>query len=66
MCGITAIINKNSLTAGSLSKAKAIAAHRGPDDEGFPLWRPGDKARAYAGADTAPAKRNFPSAPGVS
>ncbi|MCO6491526.1 MAG: hypothetical protein J5I98_24130, partial [Phaeodactylibacter sp.] len=58
MCGITAIINKSSLNAGFLAKANAIVAHRGPDDEGFLLWRPGSEVQAYAGADTVPASRD--------
>lgn len=55
MCGILTIINKNT-NAGSanLIKASAIIRHRGPDDEGFLTWIPGEQPVVWAGKDTAP------------
>ena len=54
MCGILSIVN-NKVTAGSehLIKACSIIRHRGPDDEGFLTWVPGEKPTIWAGADTA-------------
>lgn len=54
MCGITAIINKTRLSAASLIEANQIVRHRGPDDEGYLLWAPGQKLSVLAGSDTAP------------
>jgi len=53
VCGITAIYNKSGLTTEYLSKANAIIAHRGPDDEGYLLWRPPDQLQVFSGCDTA-------------
>lgn len=54
MCGILAIVNKKkqSFTADKLTAAAAIIRHRGPDDEGFLTWTPGEKPEIWAGADT--------------
>lgn len=59
MCGITAIYNKSSMPSASLSRANAIVAHRGPDDEGFLLWRPDPAWRMYAGNDSSEASRAY-------
>ena len=53
MCGITALFNKSGLRTDTLCKANALAAHRGPDDEGFLLWRPDSPWRLYAGKDSS-------------
>ncbi|MES2701951.1 MAG: asparagine synthase (glutamine-hydrolyzing) [Bacteroidota bacterium] len=58
MCGILSVVNlRNNLTGASLAKASAIIRHRGPDDEGFLTWVPGDEPRVWAGNDTAPTTR---------
>jgi asparagine synthase (glutamine-hydrolysing) len=58
MCGILAIINNTrATTTKSLAAATAVISHRGPDDEGFLTWSPGDAAKIYAGKDTAPSTR---------
>ncbi|HJU88386.1 MAG TPA: asparagine synthase (glutamine-hydrolyzing) [Gemmatimonadaceae bacterium] len=56
MCGILALIRDAS--EGPASTTPLIAAtrqvrHRGPDDEGFLLWQPGDDLRALAGEETS-------------
>lgn len=53
MCGITAILNKTSLSTESLRKANRLIRHRGPDDEGFLLLPHEGIATSYFGADTA-------------
>lgn len=54
MCGITVIINKNAELSGkNLAKANSIISHRGPDDEGFLLWRKNETAKIFAGGDTS-------------
>jgi asparagine synthase (glutamine-hydrolysing) len=54
MCGILSIIN-TKVNAGSeqLVKACEIIKHRGPDDEGFLTWQPGEQPVVWAGRDTA-------------
>lgn len=59
MCGILTIINKaRSLTAKQLTAASSIIKHRGPDDEGFLTWEPGQAPAIWAGQDTAPSTAN--------
>lgn len=54
MCGILAIINNTTVVSSKhLAKASAIIRHRGPDDEGFLTWAPGNAPTIWAGADTA-------------
>lgn len=54
MCGILSIINKQvTANAADLISASSIISHRGPDDEGFLTWAPGDKPAIWAGKDTA-------------
>jgi asparagine synthase (glutamine-hydrolysing) len=53
MCGITAVFNKAGIDSAYLRKANQIVAHRGPDDEGFLLWRAGDILQILAGPDTS-------------
>lgn len=54
MCGILAIVNKRiDNTSANLISACSIIKHRGPDDEGFLTWSPGEKPKIWAGEDTA-------------
>jgi asparagine synthase (glutamine-hydrolysing) len=54
MCGILSVIGlKNNLSGVNLEKALTIIKHRGPDDEGFLTWQPGEQPQIWAGADTA-------------
>jgi asparagine synthase (glutamine-hydrolysing) len=53
MCGITAVINRGSLTVQDIEKANALIAHRGPDDEGFLSWSLGAAMQSFAGKDTS-------------
>src|SRR5690349_22955454 len=59
MCGITAIVTKGELTSDTLIKANEIVAHRGPDDEGYLLWTPGNNIQVLAGKDTAESTRQY-------
>lgn len=60
MCGILAIINnKRNCTGGHLERACSVIRHRGPDDEGFLTWVPGDEAQVFAGNDTAGSTLNY-------
>jgi asparagine synthase (glutamine-hydrolysing) len=54
MCGILSVINfSDQLCGANLAKASAIIKHRGPDDEGFLTWQPGEEPEIWAGDDTA-------------
>ncbi len=54
MCGILAILDqKRILSSEKLTSASSVIRHRGPDDEGFLTWMPGDEPRVWAGSDTA-------------
>ncbi len=54
MCGILSIIkSKADSGSGQLIKACSIIRHRGPDDEGFLTWVPGEDPKVWAGGDTA-------------
>jgi len=58
MCGILAIINKQRKCTGrDLERACTVIRHRGPDDEGFLTWLPGEEPDIYAGNDTAASTR---------
>ncbi len=59
MCGITALYNKSGLSSDYLSKCNVIVAHRGPDDEGYLLWKPGDPLQVLSGNDTAESTQHF-------
>src|SRR4051812_18126838 len=60
MCGILAIINKKrTITTRQLEQACSIIRHRGPDDEGFLTWQPGEVPRVLAGADTAESTKSY-------
>lgn len=53
MCGITAVFNKSGLSSDYLRKANTIISHRGPDDEGYLLWKPGALITVLSGSDTS-------------
>jgi len=54
MCGILSIVNTGTkATSENLLTACSIIRHRGPDDEGFMTWSPGEEPVIWAGADTA-------------
>jgi asparagine synthase (glutamine-hydrolysing) len=60
MCGILSVVNlRNNLSGVNLTDASSIIRHRGPDDEGFLTWSPGDEPVVWAGADTAPSTKGF-------
>ncbi|HEY3402077.1 MAG TPA: asparagine synthase (glutamine-hydrolyzing) [Ohtaekwangia sp.] len=59
MCGITAIVTKRELASEALIKANTIVSHRGPDDEGYLLWAPGNNIQVLAGKDTAESTRQY-------
>lgn len=59
MCGILSIINlKNNINGINLIKASSVIRHRGPDDEGFLTWLPGEEPQVWAGNDTAASTRD--------
>ena len=59
MCGILSIVSlKNNISGINLSKASSIIRHRGPDDEGFLTWLPGEEPQVWAGDDTAASTLN--------
>lgn len=55
MCGILAIVNtkQSPVRATQLAQACRVIRHRGPDDEGFLTWSPGEQPIVWAGEDTA-------------
>lgn len=53
MCGVTAILNKGGISSSYLQGANEIVRHRGPDDEGYLLWSPGQTLKVLSGNDTA-------------
>jgi len=60
MCGILSLVRNKE--AGATTSEELVAAtnavsHRGPDDEGYLLWRSGSSTKIYAGDATAPASR---------
>jgi asparagine synthase (glutamine-hydrolysing) len=54
MCGILGAFSRSSrLSARAIARALDTIRHRGPDDEGFVLWRhPSLGAETFGGADT--------------
>ena len=58
MCVITAVFNKGRLSSTDLREANQVIAHRGPDDEGYFLWRQGRSIQIFAGPDTAQQTRS--------
>jgi asparagine synthase (glutamine-hydrolysing) len=60
MCGILSVVNiKNKITGANLVNASSVIRHRGPDDEGFLTWAPGEKPQIWAGNDTASSTKNY-------
>ncbi len=60
MCGILTIVNKKTdNSSGNLIKASSIIKHRGPDDEGFLTWLPGERPKIWAGGDTAASTNEY-------
>ncbi len=60
MCGILSVVNlSGSNHAGTLIDATRIIKHRGPDDEGFLTWLPGQKPQIWAGNDTAASTKSY-------
>ncbi len=58
MCGILSIVNLNRATdSEKLIKASSVIRHRGPDDEGFMTWSPGEQPQIWSGNDTATSTR---------
>jgi asparagine synthase (glutamine-hydrolysing) len=56
MCGILAVVKQRTATdnrTAPIARALRTVRHRGPDDEGYLLWKPGEAAQVYAGDDTA-------------
>jgi asparagine synthase (glutamine-hydrolysing) len=56
MCGILALLRTDRAAIAStrpLVRATQRVRHRGPDDEGYLLWEPGEEPRVLAGPDTA-------------
>ena len=59
MCGILSVVNfRQQLTGKHLVAASSVIRHRGPDDEGFLTWMPGEKPVIWAGNDTAASTRS--------
>jgi asparagine synthase (glutamine-hydrolysing) len=62
MCGILTLARPpqaGPARTEALARATRLARHRGPDDEGYLLWRQGGAARIYAGAETGDASRRM-------
>jgi asparagine synthase (glutamine-hydrolysing) len=62
MCGILTLVRPaGSSRAGTeaLARATNLVRHRGPDDEGYLLWRAGAEPRLHAGAETTAASRQL-------
>lgn len=57
MCGITAIINKKNISCAHFLRANEIIGHRGPDDEGYALYREPNSIDFFAGKHTAKSSR---------
>ncbi len=60
MCGILSVVNlKSNSDSHDLISACSIIRHRGPDDEGFLTWQPGQKPKIWAGKDTSESTKEF-------
>jgi asparagine synthase (glutamine-hydrolysing) len=59
MCGILALVREAGGPASTtpITRATRVVRHRGPDDEGYLLWRDGDRGTIYASEETAPSTR---------
>ena len=61
MCGILGLVRRDGRAETQtlpLVTATRRVRHRGPDDEGYLLWHPGEPARVYAGEETSPQTRD--------
>lgn len=61
MCGILGLIRREPQPEAntlSLVTATRRVRHRGPDDEGYLLWHPGEPAHVYAGEESSPKTRD--------
>lgn len=52
-------MSKNGLASEALVKANTMVSHRGPDDEGYLLWEPGNTIQVLSGRDTASSTHQF-------
>ena len=60
MCGILSVVSlKRNISGINLINASAIIKHRGPDDEGFLTWLPGEGPMVWAGDDTCEATHKY-------
>jgi asparagine synthase (glutamine-hydrolysing) len=62
MCGILGLIRLDASAlapTAPLRRATDSVRHRGPDDEGYALWSPGEAPVVFAGADTTDASRSL-------
>jgi asparagine synthase (glutamine-hydrolysing) len=60
MCGILCLVRfaePGATSTAPLVQANRLVRHRGPDDEGYLLWRNGTPTKIYAGDETATASR---------
>lgn len=60
MCGILGLIRRDARRDAQtlpLAVATRQVRHRGPDDEGYLLWHPGEPARVFAGEESSPKTR---------
>lgn len=57
MCGITGIFCRRDVNVSHLVQSNSIVSHRGPDDEGYLVYREPSTIEIFAGDDTAPATR---------
>lgn len=56
MCGIVCLVHfgeDGPVSTKPLVDANNLARHRGPDDEGYLLWKPGSAPTVYSGSETA-------------
>lgn len=52
MCGIFGVVKKSPSINLPLKEATQIINHRGPNDSGYLLWKPGDLVEIFADEDT--------------
>ena len=54
MCGIAGIISPIGVSSQQIVEMTDIVSHRGPDDEGFFIWKSSlDNPEIYGGKDTS-------------
>ncbi|HSW67428.1 MAG TPA: hypothetical protein VLH16_02510, partial [Bacteroidales bacterium] len=54
MCGISGLINQKGFSSKELVEMTHIVRHRGPDDEGYALWKNIDDEPAIFGGEDTP------------